>query len=68
MLTNQVIVGMNGSGKSTVLKLIARIYEPYEGQILIDDIDIRTLKLEDLRDAMSIMFQEYNHMPFTVRT
>jgi ABC-type multidrug transport system fused ATPase/permease subunit len=48
------------------LKLISRIYDPTEGIILIDDQDIKTLKLEDLRAAMSILFQDYNYSPVTV--
>ncbi|KAG6332407.1 hypothetical protein ID866_6678 [Astraeus odoratus] len=62
-----VIVGVNGSGKSTILKLIARIYDPTEGIILIDDQDIKTLKLADLRRAMAILFQDYTHFPLTVK-
>ncbi|KAG1777294.1 P-loop containing nucleoside triphosphate hydrolase protein [Suillus placidus] len=62
-----VIVGVNGSGKSTILKLISRIYDPTDGTILIDDKDIKTLKLADLRAAMSILFQDYNHFPVPIR-
>jgi ABC-type multidrug transport system fused ATPase/permease subunit len=63
----QVIVGANGSGKSTILKLVSRIYDPIEGTILIDNRDIKTLKLADLRDAMSILFQDYKYFPLSVR-
>ncbi|KAH7926211.1 P-loop containing nucleoside triphosphate hydrolase protein [Leucogyrophana mollusca] len=62
-----VIVGVNGSGKSTILKLIARIYDPMEGVILIDDRDIKTLSLVDLRRAMSLLFQDYTHFPLSIR-
>ncbi|KAL4265122.1 Type 1 protein exporter [Pleurotus pulmonarius] len=62
-----VIVGSNGSGKSTILKLIARLYDPCEGEILIDDRDIRTLKLADLRRATSVLFQDYTHFPLSIR-
>ena len=65
-LTIQVIVGVNGSGKSTILKLISRIYDPTEGTIFIDDKDIRTLKLTDLRRAISILFQDYTYFPLSV--
>ncbi|KAG9310293.1 P-loop containing nucleoside triphosphate hydrolase protein [Chiua virens] len=61
-----VIVGSNGSGKSTILKLISRIYDPTEGTILIDDMDIKTLKLADLRRAMSTLFQDYTHFPLSL--
>ena len=59
---------MNGSGKSTILKLISRLYDPTEGAILIDDQDIKTFKLADLRRAMAILFQDYTHFPLSVRS
>lgn len=62
----QVIVGVNGSGKSTILKLISRIYDTNEGTIFIDDKDIKALKLADLRRAMSTLFQDYTHFPLSV--
>ncbi|KAG1809949.1 P-loop containing nucleoside triphosphate hydrolase protein [Suillus plorans] len=62
-----VIMGVNGSGKSTILKLISRLYDPTDGTILINDQDIKTLKLADLRDAMSILFQDYSHFPVPIR-
>ncbi|KAG1825441.1 P-loop containing nucleoside triphosphate hydrolase protein [Suillus subaureus] len=61
-----VIVGVNGSGKSTILKLICRIYDPTEGTIFIDNRDIKTLRLADLRAAMSILFQDYTHFPLSI--
>lgn len=65
-LASKVIVGENGSGKSTILKLIARLYEPESGEILIDGRDIRLLRLEHLRRAMSVLFQDYTHFPLSV--
>ncbi|KAI0638774.1 P-loop containing nucleoside triphosphate hydrolase protein [Trametes polyzona] len=62
-----VIVGANGSGKSTVLKLIVRLYDPDEGQIFLGGHDIRTLKLRDLRQAISVLFQDYTHFPLSIR-
>lgn len=62
-----VVVGVNGSGKSTILKLISRIYDPMEGTILIDDRDIKTFRLADLRAAMSILFQDYTQFPLSMR-
>ncbi|TFK85027.1 HlyB/MsbA family ABC transporter [Polyporus arcularius HHB13444] len=62
-----VIVGSNGAGKSTILKLIVRLYDPQEGQILIDGHDVRTLKLSDLRQAISVLFQDYTHFPLSIR-
>ncbi|KAF5388615.1 hypothetical protein D9757_004773 [Collybiopsis confluens] len=62
-----VILGENGSGKSTILKLIGRLYDPEEGQIFVDDQDIKTLKLADLRRAMAILFQDYTHFPLSIK-
>ncbi|EKM60432.1 uncharacterized protein PHACADRAFT_109893 [Phanerochaete carnosa HHB-10118-sp] len=62
-----VLVGANGSGKSTILKLMIRLYDPVEGQILIDGKDIRSLKLADLRQAASVLFQDYTHFPLSIR-
>jgi ABC-type multidrug transport system fused ATPase/permease subunit len=61
-----VIVGINGSGKSTILKLIARLYDPLEGEIRINGQDIRTLRLADLRNATSVLFQDYTLFPLNV--
>ncbi|KAH9001450.1 HlyB/MsbA family ABC transporter [Lactarius akahatsu] len=62
-----VIVGSNGSGKSTILKLAARIFDPMEGSILIDGHDIKTLRLADIRHAMAILFQDYTLFPLSIR-
>ncbi|KAI0301013.1 HlyB/MsbA family ABC transporter, partial [Multifurca ochricompacta] len=62
-----VIIGSNGSGKSTILKLVARIYDPTAGTILIDGQDIKTLRLTDLRRAMAILFQDYTHFPLSIK-
>jgi len=59
-------VGVNGSGKSTILKLIMRLYDPSEGQILLNGIDIKELDLHGLRSAMSVLFQDYTHFPVTI--
>ena len=58
--------GANGSGKSTILKLIVRLYDPDEGQILVGGHDIRTFKLFDLRQAISVLFQDYTHFSLSV--
>lgn len=64
---SQVILGSNGSGKNTILKLMARLFDPTEGTILIDGQDIKTLRMEDIRRAMATLFQDYTLFPLTVR-
>lgn len=57
---NIAIVGHTGSGKSSIARLVARFYEFQEGELLIDDLDIRKLDLTDLRLQMGIV----NQAPF----
>lgn len=52
------LVGPSGGGKSTLVDLIPRFYDPAEGKILIDNIDIREVKLDSLRKLMGIVTQE----------
>ncbi|KAF5332651.1 hypothetical protein D9611_005204 [Ephemerocybe angulata] len=61
-----VIVGENGSGKSTILTLMTRIYDITEGEILLNGIDIRKLKLADVRSAISVLFQDYTLYPLSI--
>jgi ABC-type multidrug transport system fused ATPase/permease subunit len=63
---DQVIVGFNGSGKSTILKLAARIYDATEGTIRVNGRDIRELKLDDLRRSVAVLFQDYTLFPVSV--
>ncbi|NNE72398.1 MAG: ABC transporter ATP-binding protein [Acidimicrobiales bacterium] len=52
------IVGPTGAGKSTVAKLISRFYDPSEGQVLIDGVDLRTVTFESLRRQLGVVPQE----------
>ncbi len=52
------LVGPTGSGKSTIVQLLARFYDPQSGQILIDGVDIRKVTLRSLRGAIGFVFQE----------
>ena len=52
------IVGTTGSGKTTLTKLLSRLYDPIEGRILIDDMDIKEWKLESLRSQISYIEQD----------
>jgi len=53
------LVGRNGAGKSTIVKLLGRLYDPDEGQILIDGHDIRDYDPAELRRQFGMMFQDY---------
>ncbi|MCZ6485119.1 MAG: ABC transporter ATP-binding protein, partial [Acidobacteria bacterium] len=52
------IVGANGGGKSTLIKLICRLYDPEEGRIELDGIDLRDVPLQEVRSAIAVLFQE----------
>ena len=49
------------------MKLIARIYDTTEGQILVDGIDIKKIRLDDMRRSISVLFQDYTLFPLSVR-
>jgi len=53
------LVGQNGAGKTTIVKLLTRLYEPNEGQILLNGRDIRDWDLASLRAAVGVIFQDY---------
>jgi ATP-binding cassette subfamily B protein len=52
------LVGATGSGKSTVAGLLARLYDPDGGRVLLDDHDLRELRIEDVRHAVALVFEE----------
>jgi len=56
--TSVAVVGPSGAGKSTLLSLLLRLYEPTQGQVLIDDYDIRDVKISSLRQHISMVPQE----------
>ena len=53
------IVGENGSGKTTFIKLLCRLYDPQEGQILLNGIDIRKYRYDDYMQIFSVVFQDF---------
>ena len=52
------IVGMNGAGKSTLVKLLCRLYDPDEGSVEFDGIDLREVRVEEVRRMVSVLFQQ----------
>ena len=60
------LVGINGAGKTTLVKLLCGMYDPDEGQILINGIDRNEFPREELYELFSVVFQETMILPFTV--
>ena len=52
------LVGPTGSGKSTIIRLLCRLYEPQQGRILVDGRDIRTIPMADLRRTLGVVLQD----------
>lgn len=61
------LVGENGAGKTTLVKLLARLYDPTEGEILIDGVDIKGFQLQDLRQNIGVIFQDFVRFYLTAR-
>jgi ATP-binding cassette subfamily B protein len=61
------LIGENGQGKTTVVKLITRLYDPTEGQILLDGVDLREYSLEDLHSHIGVIFQDFMRFEMTAR-
>ena len=61
------LVGENGQGKTTIVKLITRLYDPSEGQVLLDGVDLREYNLEDLYREIGVIFQDFTRYEMTVR-
>lgn len=60
------IVGKNGAGKSTLVKLLLGLYDEYEGRILINGIDMRSLAKDDIINIYSVVFQDYARYALTI--
>lgn len=61
------IVGQNGAGKTTFIKLLTRLYQPTEGRILLDGKDLRDWNEAALHRRIGVIFQDFNQYQFTVR-
>ena len=60
------VVGQNGSGKTTFIKLLCRLYEPEEGSILLNGVDIREYSPEEYRKVFSVVFQDFQLFSFSL--
>lgn len=57
------VVGLNGSGKTTMIKLLCRLYDPTEGEILLDGVNIKEYDYEQYTALFSVVFQDYKLFP-----
>lgn len=62
-----MLVGLNGSGKTTIIKLLVRFYEPQSGAILINGIPIQEYNIDSLRKCMATVFQDFTVFSFSIR-
>lgn len=60
------VVGMNGSGKTTFIKLLCRLYDPDEGEILLNGINIRKYNYRDYLELFSVVFQDFQLLAFSL--
>ena len=61
------LIGENGQGKTTIVKLITRLYDPTEGEILLDGVDLRDYSLDDLHHEIGVIFQDFMRYEMTAR-
>jgi ATP-binding cassette subfamily B protein len=59
------LIGENGQGKTTIVKLITRLYDPVEGQVLLDGVDLREYDLDDLYREIGVIFQDFMRYEMT---
>lgn len=65
--TSLAIVGQNGAGKTTIAKLLCRLYDPQEGTIEIDSVDLRDFDLESWRSRITAVFQDFIRFELPMR-
>jgi len=61
------LIGENGEGKTTIVKLITRLYDPMEGQVLLDGVDLKEYDLDDLYREIGVIFQDFMRYEMTAR-
>jgi ATP-binding cassette subfamily B protein len=61
------LVGENGQGKTTIVKLLTRLYDPTEGRILLDGVDLREYSVEELQSQVGVIFQDFMRYEMTAR-
>ncbi|KAG8795173.1 hypothetical protein FRC17_008175, partial [Serendipita sp. 399] len=62
-----ILVGENGSGKTTTVSLLSRLFDATSGEIFVDDRPISEYQVQTLREAQAILRQSYQHFPFSIK-
>ena len=62
-----MIIGVNGAGKTTIVNLLSGLYNSYEGRILINGTELKSISDESRRKLLSIVFQDFNHYNISIR-
>ena len=61
------LIGENGQGKTTIVKLLTRLYDPTAGRILLDGVDLRDYSIEDLHSQIGVIFQDFMRYEMSAR-
>ena len=61
------ILGRTGSGKTTIMRLLARLYDPQAGRITVDGVDLREFRLREVRDRIAVVTQDVQFFGATIR-
>lgn len=61
------LIGENGQGKTTIVKLLTRLYDPTDGRILLDEVDLRDYNIEDVQSEIGVIFQDFMRYEMTAR-
>jgi ATP-binding cassette, subfamily B, bacterial len=61
------LIGQNGQGKTTIVKLLTRLYDPTGGQVLLDGVDLREYDIDDLNREIGVIFQDFMRYEMTAR-
>ncbi|UXN74029.1 ABC transporter ATP-binding protein/permease [Devosia sp. A8/3-2] len=60
-------MGENGAGKTTIVKLLTRLYDPDEGRITVDGIDLKDMRIEDIHAHIGVIFQDFIRYSLSAR-
>lgn len=61
------LVGLNGAGKSTIIKLMLRLYDPTGGEILVNGVNIKNYDIHEYRKNFGVVFQDFANYSFSLR-